>query len=171
MIRSVLRGSFVLALVAVVASSALGEKKKRVKKDPAAMAAERKIGQWEKKIELTEEQKTQIKEIATASQPKVTAATDAVTALLTDEQKEARKAALKQSKADGIAAKECKAFVMEKLNLTDEQKEKMTELDAEVKKVQKGINQEMMAVLTDEQKMAVKPARKGKGKKKAAAAG
>lgn len=175
MARTIFRGSITLIILTLVVSVAMGQdgekKKRRQRKDPAVLLANRKIKQFEKKIQLTDEQKTKINEIAKASQQEVKAATDAVTAVLTPEQVELRKTLSKKATEAKMKWGERQAMILAKLELSDEQKTKYEEANKKARAVQKQFQGKLVELLTDEQKAAIAPKKRNrkKGKKAAAA--
>jgi Spy/CpxP family protein refolding chaperone len=129
-------------------------------------------------LELTDEQKAKLEVIAKEMRAPVTEARKAIDDLLTDEQKEARKAAQSKAKEEGKKPQEAQKAVEEALKLTEEQKEKMAKLKEKQAEVQKQVRDKVMEVLTPEQQKVVEEkmkktrgagAKGGKGKKAAAA--
>jgi hypothetical protein len=158
--RQLTRTVTVLALaVAVMGSLQAAEKQKKAKKkDPAAQILKRLEA-----AELTEDQITKIKELATEYAPKLAAAEEAVG--LTKEQKQARKDAAAKNKADGLKGKKAQKAIQAAMNLTEEQKTAL----AESQKLQTEFNEAAFALLSDEQREKAGLNKKRKGKKKAEA--
>ncbi|HEV8002227.1 MAG TPA: hypothetical protein VGP63_20220 [Planctomycetaceae bacterium] len=94
-------------------------------------------------LDLTDSEIAQIEEIREAARPKVQSLMKDLTAVLTDEQKEAREKALK--------AGESRREVRESLNLTPEQREKAEAIGKELVSVVKDELEKMRNVLTAEQ--------------------
>lgn len=126
-------------------------------------------------LELTDEQKADLKEIAEEMKEPVLKSRKAMNDLLTDEQKEARKAAMAEAKKAGKKPQEAQKAVQAALKLTEEQQEKMAKLKAEQAELQKKMRDKIMAVLTPEQRKAVQEkmkkargprAKQGEGAKK-----
>ncbi len=105
-----------------------------------------------KEITLTAEQQAKVDEIKKEQGPKVAELTAKVDAVLTAEQKSARKVANAKNKADGKKGKEAKAAVDEAMKLTDDQKKQQSELQPELTKLQQSIKEQINGLLTDEQK-------------------
>ncbi len=128
-------------------------------------------------LELSDEQKVKLEEIAKEMKAPVVEARKAMDSLLTDEQKEARKAAQAKAKEEGKTPREAQKAVDEALKLTPEQQEKMAKAKEKQAEVQKQIRDKVMEILTPEQRTAVEEKMKksrgagtkgGKGKKAAA---
>jgi len=98
--------------------------------------------------------------------PKLNEAQAAVDAILTDDQKQARRTAQKAAKDAGKKGKEAQAEVTAALMLTDEQKAKMEEADKALAAARADMNKALGEVLNDEQK--AKLGIKGGKRKKAA---
>jgi Skp family chaperone for outer membrane proteins len=117
-----------------------------------------------KEITLTAEQQTKVDEIKKEQGPKVAELTTKLDAVLTAEQKSARKEATAKNKADGKKGKEAKAAVDEAMKLTDEQKKQQSELQPEFTKLQQSIKEQINGLLTDEQKTHYKVPKAKKAK-------
>ena len=89
----------------------------------------------------------------------------AVNGVISKEQRQARNAANKKAKADGVKGKKRNAAIQAALNLTDDQKAKMKELTKKRQDVQKAARAKFVEILTAEQKAKL-PKKKGKKKKK-----
>ena len=105
-----------------------------------------------KEITLTAEQQTKLDAITKEEGPKVAELTEKLDAVLTAEQKTARKEAAAKAKADGKKGKDAAAAVEEALKLTDEQKKQRAEVQPEMAKLQASIKEKIHGLLTDEQK-------------------
>ena len=99
-----------------------------------------------KGLKLTADQKAKVKELGKEYAPKFKAAFENV---LTDEQKTARKDAIKAAKAEGKKGRELMKAAHEAVKLTDEQKAKVK---AAVEPLRKEAHEKIMAILTPEQK-------------------
>lgn len=144
--KSVVRTLLTLVLAVVIASPLMAGEGKRGKKprkapDPAAFLLKSL-----EKAELTPEQVTKIKELASACADKIKAAEEKVA--LTPEQKKARQEAQAKAKADGKTGKEAKQAVEEAMKMTDEQKAAQKEVD----ELRANLRKEAMALLSAEQK-------------------
>jgi len=135
-------------LIAVLGLSwpAQGKDRKKKTVDPAARikkklaAAELSADVLAKANKVVDEQAPQLKE----AQAKV----DAV---LTDEQKKARREALKAAKTSGKKRKEAQAAVESAMKLTTEQKSKLAEAEKEMAAAQAAVQRSLRDVLTPEQ--------------------
>jgi len=105
-----------------------------------------------KEITLTAEQQTKLDAIKKEEGPKVAELTEKLDAVLTAEQKTARKEAAAKAKADGKKGKDAATAVEEALKLTDEQKKQRAEVQPEMAKLQASIKEKIHGLLTDEQK-------------------
>lgn len=131
-------------------------------------------------VELSDEQKAKLEEIAKEIKAPVMEARKAMNDLLTDEQKDARKKAMAEAKKAGKKPQEVQKTVQAALKLTEEQQEKMAKLKVGQAEVQKKMREKIMAVLTPEQRKAVEEkmkkardprAKQGDGAKKPRAEG
>ena len=158
-----------LTLVAVLATSAIaddnqkkGKGKKRARKSPTA--TQRLVA----KIELTDEQKTQIGAINKQFSERFTALRTEMASLLTPEQKKAQRAANKAAKEAGQKPREARKAVDAALNLTEEQQSQRKEFRGKQQQLNVEIITALKGVLTAEQQELLPKQRKqrdGKGKK------
>ena len=162
--KRTLQGLLVLTLAVVLAMPAMAaeEKKKKKKKGRKAPVAVR----VPKSITLTDDQKKQVAEINKEFGPKLAEVQKAVNGVISKEQRQARNAANKKAKADGVKGKARNAAIQAALNLTDDQKAKMKELTKKRQDVQKAARAKFVEILTDEQKAKLPKKKKGKKKKK-----
>ncbi len=158
-----------LAVVLLMASPVLAgpgkngpKKEKKAPPNPATQFAEKVL----KGIDLTDAQKTQLKEIEKEFGPKLA---DVVKKMdvLTPDQKKARAEAAKAAKAAGKKGKEAREAVEAAVKLTDDQKAKMAEARKELGPLENQLREKVLAVLTPEQKEKL-PQPKKHGNKKAA---
>lgn len=126
-------------------------------------------------LELSEEQKVKLAAIEKEMKAPVMEARKAMNDLLTDEQKEARKAAMAKAKEEGLKPQEAQKAVQAALKLTEEQQKKMATLKEKQAGLQKQIREKVMSILTPEQRKAVEEkmkkargprAKQGEGAKK-----
>ena len=156
-----------LTLIAVVAGNVVGDEKEKKGKGKKGQARKPTATQrFVAKIELTDEQKTQVAAIDQQFGERFTAGQKAQSDLLTDEQQKAKRDAAKAAKEAGQKGPEARKAVEAALNLTDEQKEKQKEL----RKVQQKLNSEIVAALkevltAEQQELLPKASRAGKGNK------
>jgi len=155
-----------LALVASMAANSFadetekkGKGKKGERRKPTA--TQRFVG----KMELTEEQKTQVAAIDKQFAEKFTAQQKAMASILTEEQKKAQQTAQKAAKEAKQKPAEARKAVEAALNLTDEQKAKRkVQLEAQ-KKLNTEIVTALKKVLTAEQQEKLPKERPAKGAK------
>jgi Spy/CpxP family protein refolding chaperone len=151
-----------LALVALVATSSFAQEKKKKNAGPP-----QQVAQMIKKTEglgLSEEQTKKVKEIAESYTPKFREVNQKLNAVLTAEQKKARQEAQAKNKADGKKGKEAQAAIEAASNLTDEQKKVQSEVQASQKELSAKFREEVVSVLTPEQKEKFAPPKKAKAK-------
>ena len=117
-----------------------------------------------KEISLTSEQQTKLDEIKKEQGPKILELTTKLSAVLTDEQKAARKKAAAKAKEDGMTGKAATAIIDEAVNLTDEQKKQQAEMLPELAKLRLSIKEQIHSLLTDEQKAYYKLPKSKKAK-------
>ena len=163
--KRTLQGLLVLTLAVVLAMPAMAaeeKKKKKKKKGRKAPVAVR----VPKSITLTDDQKKQVAEINKEFGPKLAEVQKAVNGVISKEQRQARNAANKKAKADGVKGKARNAKIQAALNLTDDQKAKMKELTKKRQDVQKAARAKFVEILTAEQKAKLPKKKKGKKKKK-----
>jgi len=159
--RHAMKGLLVLTLAVLIATPALAaDKKKKGRKAPIAVKVP-------KGIELTADQKKEVAAINKEFGPKLAEVQKKIRSVITPEQRKARSAASKKAKADGLKGKAARAEVQAALNLTDDQKTEMKDLNKERQGVLKAARAKFVELLTDEQKAKL-PKKKGKKKKKEA---
>ncbi len=152
-----------LTLIAVVSSSAIAdEKEKKDKRKKGQRKTPSATQQLLSKIELNEEQKAQVADVDKQFAEKFTAIRKAMSEILTDEQKETQRNMTKAAKEAGKKPAEGRKEVEAALKLTDEQKAKRKETQANMKKLQVEVLTALKKVLTAEQQEKL-PKRGGKG--------
>jgi hypothetical protein len=145
---SVFKLCLIATLVALVGSSADAAKKAK----PPADGSKDPVFAIPKEITLTAEQQTKLDEIKKEQAPKVVEIKGKQEALLTDDQKSARKAAVAKAKAEGKTGKDRQSLINEAIKLGDEQKKQSDSLTSELAKLQLSIKELIRDLLTDEQK-------------------
>ena len=133
----------VLMLMAIVAAPLAAQQQNKKKKQPTL--AERTLKRFAK-AELTEEQTTKIKELATKAAPGLAAARKK--AALTAEQRTAMTAARKKATDEGLKNKALREAVQAAGKLTDEQKAAVTEQRAQTL----AFNKATIGLLSEEQR-------------------
>lgn len=109
-----------------------------------------------KGLDLTDEQKTQIKELRKEYGPKLKDARPNMDSLLTEEQKQARAEAMEAAKAAGKEGRDVRKDVREAVKLTDEQKAKLAEGREAAVAARKELHEKVLAILTPEQQAQLK---------------
>lgn len=170
-----LRNVLCLSLMVLVAGGAMADEQQKKGKGKRAAAKKPTATQrFVAKLELTDEQKTQVAAIDKQFAERFSAVQKQMSELLTDEQKKAQREATKAAKESGSKPAETRKAVDAALNLTDEQKAQRKEIMAVQQKLNSEIITALKAVLTEEQQASLPKTREankkpGKGKKKAAA--
>lgn len=148
-----------MGLVAV--GFAQKENKKGKAKGPTTELRD-KLASADLGADLTEK----VKKIIDENEPKLKELQGKVDAVLTDEQKAARRDAQKAARQAGKKGKEAQDEVNAALKLTAEQQKKMDEAQKELGAARGEMNKAIAALLTDEQQEKLGVKAKGKGKKK-----
>ena len=160
--RTVLTLALVLVMATALAAAPKKGKGKKGKKAPPCPAAQR-VDRMLSGVELTDEQKTKLGEIKKEFGPKLMEVMKKMD-VLTPEQKKARAAAAKEAKAAGKKGKEAREAIDAAVKMTEEQKDKIAEVRKEMRPLEKELREQVLAVLTDEQKQQVKKPHGGKKK-------
>jgi len=162
-----------IALLLTVPAMAAGEKKKkaaRVKLSATAQVFLRmdKLRTALEEMDLTAEQQEKLKKIREEQGPKMKEAFGKMGDILTQEQKDAAKAASEEAKKAGKKGRAFFVAVQAACTITDEQKEKLDKLAPEFATLQQKSARAVRGVLTPEQKKELQeklqPKRKKKGK-------
>lgn len=151
------RAVLLLTLAVLVAAplfAAAPKKEKPPKKAPPSPAAQR-VERMLMGLTITDEQKGKLEAIQKEFDPKFVEALKAAD-VFTPEQKEARNKAATEAKAAGKKGKEFQEALNAAVELSEEQKAKLAEAKKPVAALDKELRQQVMAVLTDEQKAELK---------------
>jgi hypothetical protein len=116
-------------------------------------------------VTLTDEQKAKLDEIKKEYTPKFRELAKKSDAVLTKEQKKARRDAQKAGKEAGKKQKEIQADVSAAMNLTDDQKKQRAEIKEQTDALKAEMESKVVALLTDDQKAQVEAAKKKANKK------
>jgi Spy/CpxP family protein refolding chaperone len=120
------------------------------------------------KLTLTDEQKTKLADLQKEYGPKVGELMKKRMAVLTDEQRKAGHDAEKEAKAAGKSRKEIRDAVEAAMNLTDEQKAKMADVQKEMQPMQQEAREKIKEILTPDQVEQLKKLQGGGHKPKKA---
>ncbi len=150
-----------ILITTLVISPAFAAKKDK-KKDSRDIAAGIK-----KKLsaaDLPSDIREKANKVIEADSPKLKDAQAKVDAVLTTEQKEARKTAQKEAKAAGTKRKQAQSSIDAATKFTDGQRAKLTSAESELKSAQAALMKNLQAVLTPEQieKTGLKTKKKNK---------
>lgn len=160
------RNILCLTLIAAIAGSAMADEKEKkgtgkkgARKQPTA--TRNLVG----KLELDDAQKAKVAEIDKQFADKFAAVRKAMSSVLTDEQKKTQQTMGKAAKEAGKKPQETRKAIEAALELTDAQKAKRKEAQANVKKLNVEIIAALKNVLTSEQMAKLPGQRGGKGAK------
>ena len=166
--RKVLLPCFLLGLSALLAFPLLADdddaqkdKAKKKRPDPTARVFLLPDG-----VELDADQKAKLEELKKKYGPKISELQQKQASILTDEQRQARAAAVKQALDAGKKGKELREAVDAAVDLAEDQKKLMEETQAAQREVFQEARKEFMGLLTEEQRAKVQPRGKAKGKAK-----
>ncbi len=155
------RDVLVLALVLAMAAPLMaqregrrreGKKPRPEKKEPRPFMFQGLL----KEIELTAEQKAKLEQLKKEMGPKLMEARKKMQGIFTQEQRKARAEAQKAAKAAGKKGREIRAALEAAVKLTEEQKAKLAAAKKAAGELQKQVREKIMALLTPEQKEAIK---------------
>lgn len=139
---------------ALLISPVFAQETKAQKKRPNARKEPPAI-QLPKEITLTEEQKAKVAELEKEYGPKMKELREKLDKVMTDEQKKARQAVLKEAREqgkDGKKGKELQKAVKDAMKLSDEQQKQYDEIDKQLVALRQEILEKVKPILTDEQK-------------------
>ena len=147
-------------VVALAISPSLAAGKKNNDKHDATAAIKKKLAA----ADLPADVREKANKVVADDAPKLNSAQAKVDAILTTEQKEARKKALKEAKANGTKRRQAQAAIDAAVKLTSEQKSKLASAESELKSAQAALQKDLRAVLTTEQaeKVGLKAKKKNK---------
>lgn len=137
---------------------------KKVEKKPPTPACDM-VKKMTEGLNLSDEQSKKLEAIGKEFDPKILDARKKMD-VLTPEQKKAQAAAAKEAKAAGKKGKEAAEAVNAAVKMTDEQKAKQADARKEAGAIEKGLREQVMSVLTQEQKDQIKAKAPKKGEKK-----
>lgn len=149
--------ALVLTSLALAADQPAGKKGKKAKKAAGTPA----VFKLPITITLTAEQQAKVDEIKTQYASKWTDAQKKIADIYTAEQLAAKQTARKEAVAAGKKGKQLKGAVDAAVTLSDEQAQKLSAAETEMKQLSKEIRKAIADVLTAEQRQSIK----GKGKK------
>lgn len=152
------------ALLAVVAIPAFAADDEPAERGQGRMPALRFLNG----IELTKEQKQQLRQIRTELGPELQEVTTKIQELVPAEKRQAAAEAVAKAKADGKKGKELKEVREAALGLNEAQQAQMTELTAKQKELGEKLKEKVMGILTDAQKEQIKAAETPRGNRQPA---
>lgn len=135
----------VIAALAISPTLAAGKKNKG--QHDATAAIKKKLSA----AELPADVREKANKVLADDSPKLNAAQAKVDAILTSEQKEAKRTAQKEAKSNGTKRKQAQASIEAAMKLTSEQKAKLSAAESELKSAQATLTKDLQAVLTSEQ--------------------
>ena len=159
--------SFAIAFLAVSTTLvAQDANESTMKKEKAAKKATAKIFKMFAKAELTDQQQTSAKAIIEKHIDWYIEAKETMRTLLPKDQMAVMKTALKKSRADGLEGAELTAAGLAATQLTEAEQASYIAAKSKHGSISTTIRSEIEGLLTDEQKAALPPMRKGKKNKK-----
>ena len=162
----VTRVVLLLAIAAMLtAPMAAQENEKKKKRNKGKRQPQNPVMAMLKQIELSDDQKPQIEEIAKEFGPKLMALQKKNTEILTEEQVKARREVQAELRKKGTKGREAQKAVTDALKLTAEQKSQMESVQKERRALQQQVVAKLNEVLTDDQKAKVPALKRGKGRK------
>ena len=106
-------------------------------------------------IEFTKQQQADIAKLRETYVPKLTAAVEGQNSVYTREQRQARRAALEQARADGKSRQEAQAEIDKAVNLSDEQQQTLATLRQQQQKLVAEVREKITGLLSDEQRRQI----------------
>jgi Spy/CpxP family protein refolding chaperone len=176
LLRMCLTAALVLAIASALATAQ--DKKGKLEKGPATSSFDR-FARWERlntlrqavaKMNLTDEQKSKLREIHQEILPKIAEVSNSMDGVLTDAQKQAAIDAGNKAFAAGKRGRELLKASVEGVKFTDEQRKQLEEPVKNLGELERDLIQKIMGILNDEQKAELKKALGNDGKKPAKAA-
>jgi Spy/CpxP family protein refolding chaperone len=161
-----------VALVLLIAAAAVAQekpkKKRRGRLGPTGQAVLRldRLHTALEELDLTEEQKEELKKLRETLGPKAKEIFGKMQDVLTEEQKSAGEAAMREAKESGKKGRALFEAIEAALKLTDEQKEKMDKIAPDVSALQRQAMKEIRGILTPEQQEKLKEKMRPPRKKK-----
>jgi len=150
-----------LAFIALaIAAPAFAAKKNKDKGHDPAAAINKKLDA----ADLPTDVREKVNKVLADDSPKLKEAQAKIDAVLTSEQKQAKRTAQKDAKASGAKRKESKASLEAAMKLTDDQKSKLSAAESDLKSAEATLKKDLQAVLTPDQveKLGLKAKKKNK---------
>jgi hypothetical protein len=149
-----------VAVLAIAAPAFAGKKNKdKGKHDPTA-SIKKKLAA----ADLPTDAREKVNKVLTDDSPKLKEAQAKIDAILTSEQKQAKRTAQKEARSNGTKGKNARASIDAAMKLTDEQKSKLSTAENDLKSAQAGLKKDLQSVLTSDQmaKLGLKTKKKNK---------
>ena len=159
------------SMTAQEAQKKKGQKKVAAKLNPVFQAALRmeRLQDALKKVDLTEEQQGELKELQTSMRPKMEGVFKKVIEMLGEEKMKQISELVAKGKEEGKSSRQIAVNVEKELKLTADQQEKMAKVGKELSSISREAMKTVNKMLTDEQKTKLKAAmgpQKKRAKKK-----
>jgi len=148
--------------LAALLGTAQADEKKPDKKAPDKKDPNAAVFAFPKQIKLDEKQQAKVEELKKEYTPKLNELNDKLAKILTPERVKSASEARKAAAKDGKTKKEQAQAFEEALKLNDDEKAQRKDIQQARKKLQAEILTKKLALLTDEQKEAIKPKPKDK---------
>ena len=148
-----------LVALAIAAPAFAAKKDKNRGSDPTA-SIKKKLDA----ADLPSDVREKVKKVLADDSPKLKEAQTKIDTILTNEQKQAKRAAQKEARASGTKGKNARASIDAALKLTDEQKTKLSSAESDLKSAQSTLMKDLQSVLTSDQmaKAGLKTRKKNK---------
>jgi len=148
--------------LAALLGTAQADEKKPDKKAPDKKDPNAAVFAFPKQIKLDEKQQARVEELKKEYTPKLNELNDKLAKILTPERVKSASEARKAAAKDGKNKKEQAQAFEDALKLNDDEKAQRKDIEQARKKLQAEIRTKKIALLTDEQKEAIKPKPKDK---------
>ncbi|MCS7306429.1 MAG: hypothetical protein NZ602_15135 [Thermoguttaceae bacterium] len=112
---------------------------------------------------LSEEQKQKIENLRKEYEPKLSELREKLDAIITPEQKKAREEAIKKAKEEGKTGRELFEAIRNAVKLTEEQQNKMKEVQTQIGQLAREIRGKLDEILTEEQRAQLRRFGPGRG--------
>jgi len=152
---------FLVALLAFgITLPAFAAKKNKDKKNDPTASIKKKLAA----ADLPSDAREKVNKVLADDAPKLKDAQGKIDAILTNEQKQAKRTVQKEAKQSGAKRKELQAKIDEAMKLTSEQKSKLSSAESDLKTAQAALRKDLQSVLTADQmaKLGLKTKKKNK---------
>lgn len=142
--------------LAILLSTAASADEAKAKKDEPKKDAYAQVFSFPKEVKLTKDQEEKLAQLRKEYTPKLDEAAAKLAKVMTPERQKVAAAARKEATTAGKKGKELQEAVDAALKLSKEEQEQLKAANQERNKLNKEINEKKTALLTEEQKAAIK---------------